>query len=65
MTDPFDIEAHTPCPMNISTGIHATREVQDYLLSAVNEGAKMCHIASNTIEAAGCLSNGKLAFFKS
>jgi hypothetical protein len=40
MTDPFDIEAHTPCLMNISTGMHATREVQDSLLSAVNEGEK-------------------------
>ena len=40
MTDPFDIEAHPPCLMNISTGMHATREVQDYLLSAVNEGEK-------------------------
>jgi hypothetical protein len=28
--------------MNISTSIHATREVHDYLLSAVNEGEKMC-----------------------
>jgi predicted ABC-type ATPase len=42
MTDPFDIEAHPPCLMNISTGIHATREVQDSLLSAVNEGEKKC-----------------------
>ena len=25
MTDPFDIEAHPPCLMNISTGMHATR----------------------------------------
>ena len=40
MTDPFDIEAHPACLMNISTGIHAIREVQDYLLSAVNEGEK-------------------------
>jgi hypothetical protein len=40
MTDPFDIEAHPPCLMNISTGMHATREVQDYLLSAVNKGEK-------------------------
>jgi hypothetical protein len=40
MTDPFDIEAHPPCLMNISTGVHATREVQDSLLSAVNEGEK-------------------------
>jgi hypothetical protein len=36
MTDPFDIEAHPPCLMNISTGMHATREVQDYLLSATS-----------------------------
>jgi hypothetical protein len=40
MTDPFDIEAHPPCLMNISAGMHATREVQDSLLSAVNEGEK-------------------------
>jgi hypothetical protein len=40
MIDPFDIEAHPPCLMNISTGMHATREVQDSLLSAVNEGEK-------------------------
>jgi hypothetical protein len=38
MTDPFDIKAHPPCLMNISTGMHAIREVQDSLLSAVNEG---------------------------
>ena len=30
MTDSFDIEA---CLMNISTGMHATREEQDSLLS--------------------------------
>ena len=40
MTDPFDIEAHPPCLMNISTGMNATREAQDNLLSAVNEGEK-------------------------
>ena len=40
MTDPFDIKAHPPCLMNISTGMHAIREVQDSLLSAVNEGEK-------------------------
>ena len=33
MTDP-------PCLMNISTCMHATREVQDSLLSAANEGEK-------------------------
>jgi hypothetical protein len=31
MTDPFDIEAHPPCLMHISTGMHATREVHDSL----------------------------------
>ena len=40
MTDPFDIEAHPPCLMNISTDMHATREVQDYLLSAVQKKVK-------------------------
>jgi hypothetical protein len=40
MTDPFDIEAQPPCLMNISTGMHATREGHDVLLSAVNEGEK-------------------------
>ncbi|CAC5420189.1 unnamed protein product [Mytilus coruscus] len=41
MTDPFDIDAHPPCLINISTGMHATSEVQDSLLSAVNEGENM------------------------
>jgi hypothetical protein len=27
MTGSFDIEAHPPCLMNISTGMHVTREV--------------------------------------
>ena len=40
MIGSFDIEAHPPCLMNISTGMHVTREVQDSLLSAVNEGEK-------------------------
>ena len=42
MTDPFDIEAHPPCLMHISTGMHAPREVHDSLLSAVNEGEEKC-----------------------
>jgi hypothetical protein len=54
MIDPFDIEAHPPCLMNISTGIHATREVQDYLLSAVNEGETMCRNFVNS-DARKCL----------
>jgi hypothetical protein len=39
-TDPFDIEVHPPYLMNISTGMYATREVQDSLMSAVNEDEK-------------------------
>jgi hypothetical protein len=53
MTDPFDIEAHPPCLMNISTGIHATREVHDCLLSAVNEGEKMCRNFVNSALSVG------------
>ena len=53
MTDPFDIEAHTPCLMNISTGMHATREVQDSLLSAVNEGEKKCRNFVNSVLSVG------------
>jgi hypothetical protein len=53
MTDSFDIEAHPPCLMNISTGMHATREVQDYLLSAVNEGEKKCRNFVNSALSVG------------
>jgi hypothetical protein len=53
MTDSFDIEAHPPCLMNISTGMHATREVQDYLLSAVNESEKKCRNFVNSVLSVG------------
>jgi hypothetical protein len=53
MTDSFDIEAHPPCLMNISTGMHATREVQDSLLSAVNEGEKNCRKFVNSALSVG------------
>jgi hypothetical protein len=55
MTDPFDIEAHSPCLMNISTGMHATREVQDSLLSAVNEGDKNLSFIALLNDARKCL----------
>ena len=42
MTDPFDVEAHPTCLINISTGMHATKEVQHSLLTAVDEGGNMC-----------------------
>ena len=53
MTDPFDIEAHPPCLMNTSTGMHATREVQDSLLSVVNEGEKKCRNFVNSALSVG------------
>jgi hypothetical protein len=53
MTDFFDIEAHPPCLMNISTGMYATREVQDSLLSAVNEGEKKCRKFVNSALSVG------------
>jgi hypothetical protein len=53
ITDPFDIEAHPSCLMNISTGMHATREVQDSLLSALNEGEKKCRNFVNSALSAG------------
>ena len=46
--------------MNISTGMHATREVQDSLLSAVNEGEKKCR---NFVKSA--LSVGQFVIFYS
>jgi hypothetical protein len=53
MTDPFDIEAHPPCLMHISTGMHATREVHDSLLSAVNEGEEKCRNFVNSALSVG------------
>jgi hypothetical protein len=60
MTDPFEIEAHPPCVMNISTGMHATREVQDSLLSAGSEGEKKCRNFVNS-----ALSVGQSVHFNS
>lgn len=44
MTDTFDVEAHSNCLtfMNSLTGMHATKEVQESLLTAVHEGKTMC-----------------------
>ena len=39
--------------LNISTGMHATREVQDSLLSAVNEGEKKCRKFVNSALSVG------------
>jgi hypothetical protein len=48
-----DVLAFIPCLMNISTDMHATREVQDYLLSAVNEGEKKCRNFVNSALSVG------------
>jgi hypothetical protein len=42
MTDPSDVEAHPTCIINIFTGMHARKEVHDSLLTAIDEGGKMC-----------------------
>ena len=39
--------------MNISTGMHATRAVHDYVLSAVNEGEKKCRNFVNSALSVG------------
>lgn len=41
MTDPFDVALHPTPLINISTGMHASREVQESLLNCVEEGTKM------------------------
>ena len=41
MTNPFHASYHPKALINISTGIHATREIQESLTGAVDEGMKM------------------------
>lgn len=40
MTNPFDVSCHPDALFNIATGMHATKEVQQSLLSAVPHGEK-------------------------
>ncbi|CAC5405606.1 unnamed protein product [Mytilus coruscus] len=40
MTDPFDIEEFSKSLINIATGLHASREVEDSLLNSVERGQK-------------------------
>ena len=42
MTDPSDVEPHPTYLINIFTGMHARKEVHDSLLTAIDEGGKMC-----------------------
>ena len=41
MTDPFDLSLHPKGLIIISTGLHATLDVQEMLLTAVEKGASM------------------------
>jgi hypothetical protein len=41
MTDPFDVALHPALLINISTGMHASKDVQDSLLNSIDEGTKM------------------------
>ena len=42
MTHISDVEAHPICLIDIFTGMHTKKEVHDFLLTAVDEGGKMC-----------------------
>jgi hypothetical protein len=39
--EPSDVEAHPTCLIDISTGTHATQEVDDSLYTAVDEGGNI------------------------
>ncbi|CAC5426769.1 unnamed protein product [Mytilus coruscus] len=41
MTDPFDVSLHPKPLINISTGMHAPRDIESLLINAVQDGAKM------------------------
>ena len=41
MINPFDIKQHPHELVNISTGLHASKEIQDFLLNAVDTGNTM------------------------
>ncbi|KAK3097137.1 hypothetical protein FSP39_006702 [Pinctada imbricata] len=41
MTDPFEVEKHPPCLLNVSSGMLASKEVQESLLTALNQGYAM------------------------
>ena len=49
MTDLSDVEAHPTCHINISTGMHTKKEVHDSLLTAFDEGDKMCEKFVNSV----------------
>ena len=58
MTNPFDVALHSATLIHISTGMHASKDVQDSLLISIDEGTKM---AKSFVE--GSLSNGQSRSF--
>ena len=43
MTDPFEVEEHPEALINISTAMHASREIEISLLDAVEDGKQMAN----------------------
>jgi hypothetical protein len=58
MTDSFDVALHPALLITISTGMHASKDVQDSLLNSIDEGTKM---AKSFVE--GSLSDGQSRSF--
>jgi hypothetical protein len=60
MTDPFDVEACPKDLINIATGLHAKKEVEDSLLNCVDQGQK--YLQSFVV---GCLKENENRYFYS
>jgi len=60
MTDPFDISQHPQSLINISTGMQASKDVQDSLLKSIERGNNM---AKSFVE--GCFNEGESRVFYS
>ena len=59
MTDPFNIDLHPPGLINISTGMHAPKDIQTSLTAVVDEGEKM---AKKFIDGALCEGHSRSFF---
>jgi hypothetical protein len=58
MTDPFNVEACPKDLINIATGLHAKKEVEDSLLNCVDQGQK--YLQSFVV---GCLKGNENRYF--
>ena len=54
MDDPSDVAVHPTCLIDISTSTHATKEVDDSLFTAVDEGG---HIYAFFVDQSGSFYN--------